>query len=191
MLRTPFSRTFLKPEGGDGAPAVVTPAAPTTPPAAAAPTPATLPEGLPTDWKEQLVEAAKLKKDAQDADNARLSETEKLKKQAADADARAVAADRRAAAARHGLPPELASRLTGTTEAEIEADALAFKKLFPVVPAPVPGNTGTAASESPRPAAEAEITKKEAAMTEAIAKGDFLAVLRLQREIAAFKPPAK
>jgi hypothetical protein len=153
---------------------------------AAAATPA-LPEGLPADWKERLAKAEKLEKAAKDAEDARLSDIDKANKKALDAEARAIAADKRAAAARHGLPPELAARLVGSTEAEIEADAQALKKLIPTAEAK-PANTGTPAGGDPKPAgAGGEVEKKRTELAEAQKKNDGLAVLRLQREIGALE----
>lgn len=152
-----------------------------------------LPEGLPADWKERLAKAEKLEKAAKDAEDARLSDIDKANKKALDAEARAIAADKRAAAARHGLPPELAARLVGSTEAEIEADAQALKKLIPTAAAATPANTGTPAGGDPKPAgaAAAELDAKRKAVDEALKKGDTLAAMRLKREVATLEAAGK
>jgi len=50
----------------------------------------------------------------------------------------------RTVAAKAGLPADLAARLQGTTEAELEADAKALAKLIPAAPPPAGGATNPA-----------------------------------------------
>lgn len=177
-----------------GSPPVVPPVTPlatplATPPAAPATPPA--PAELSPEVKAQLADYEKLKKAAKDADDARLSDIDKANKKAAEADARAVAADKRAAAAAHGLPPELAARLTGTTPEEIEADARKLKALFPAAAA-TPANSGTPAGGDPKPAGGGDaLEKKRAEMAEAQKANNPLAVLRIQREIGALEAAKK
>jgi alanyl-tRNA synthetase len=102
-------------------------------------------------------EAAKYRKQAESfeqAEQARkeaeLSETEKLKAQneklARDLQTLQTNELKRAAAAKHGLPPALALRLQGTTAEELEADAEELAKTLPKQTAPKVGATNPGAS---------------------------------------------
>lgn len=82
--------------------------------------------------------------------NAKLSGMETMLK-AVDEDRKkaekaAFDATRKAVALKHGLPPELADRLVGKDEAELEADAL---KIAGVLPKQAPGANGSGSSASP------------------------------------------
>jgi hypothetical protein len=57
-------------------------------------------------------------------------------------------ATRKAVAAKHKLPDELASRLVGTTEAELEADALKLAAIVPTAAAGAGGATSTTTTTS-------------------------------------------
>jgi chromosome segregation ATPase len=67
------------------------------------------------------------------ATNLKTQETARLA-----AEARALDASRKAIALKHGIPEKLADRLKGTTEAEIEADAIEVAKDLPAKPATPP-----------------------------------------------------
>lgn len=184
-----------QPDGGDppanppANPPADPPAPPATPPATP-PTPPAPPE-LPADVKAQLDEYKKLKADAEKRDREAMSEAERLKKDLDAANARALASDRRAVAARLGLPPEVADRLKGNSLEEIEADAKALQPLFKVDPPPK-GNTGTPAGSEPPPAPEkGAVEKKKQEIDEALKKGDMLGALKLKRELAALEAGAK
>jgi hypothetical protein len=67
----------------------------------------------------------------------------------------ALAASRKAAAIKFGLPEKFAERLTGATPAEIEADAESLAKELPAKPAP---NNGTPPASPGNPAAPPTLT---------------------------------
>jgi hypothetical protein len=179
-----------KPDGdppAPGTPPVVPPVVPpVTPPVVPPATPPAPPELAP-EVKAQLEELKTMKAAAAEAARATLSETDKLKADLAAAEARALDSLRAAVGARLGLPKEIAGRLKGGTEAEIEADGQALAKFMPATPPPL-GNTGAPPATPPAPAGE--LATKEAELVEAQKKGDRFAYMRLLREVSALQAKA-
>jgi hypothetical protein len=141
---------------------------------------------LPADVQAKLKELDKLKADNAKREREAMDETERLRADLADANARALDATRKAIAAREGIPAELAGRLTGATEEEIAADAKLMATFLKAPPKPA--DTGAAEGGDPPPAPnDSEIQKLEKQLEEARKKGDAMADLRLQREIANLK----
>jgi len=102
--------------------------------------------------KKANAEAAKYRKAAEAVEEERkakmeaeLSETEKLRKHAAELEAELKQAQltalKQAAAAKHSLPAELATRLQGETAEELEEDAKKLAALLPKQPPPRVGPT--------------------------------------------------
>ena len=116
--------------------------------------------------------ASEYEKQQQAAEQARLAEQnrwEELAKQyKADLDKLAAErdAERRAAlvsrvALKHNLPPELADRLKGATEEELEQDAARLSKL--IVPVSPATETGRAGAVKPQPLTIDELKRRKAA----------------------------
>lgn len=196
-----IKRTLLRtlhdggePTGGTTLPVAASPA-PAAPAAGAAPpvTPAA-PSALPKEVEDELARLRKVEADAKkatdDAETAKLDEIGKAKKAADAHQAEAIAARRENAALKFGLPEEMASRLTGTTKDEIEADA---KKLSDLLKVPAkPANTGTPAAGDPPPAGSAtEVQAKQKELDDAIKAGKRMDVLRLERELTGLKAKQK
>lgn len=191
-----------QPGGGDppAAPAIVgdppaTPPVtpPATPPAAPPATPPATPPAapeLPADVQAKLKEYDALKAAKEQFDREAMTETDRLKAERDEANARALASDRRAVAARLGLPAEVADRLKGSSLEEIEADAKALAPLFAQPQAK--GNTGTPPGGDPPPAPNAtDLQKKEAELADAVKRGRRLDILRLETEVAKLKAQQK
>jgi hypothetical protein len=96
--------------------------------------------------RARLKELEPLAQKAQEAEQAKLSETERFAAQLADVTRRAEAAETRllrsTVARRAGLPDDLADRLQGATEDELEADAKRLAELFAARPEQQPARRG-------------------------------------------------
>lgn len=92
---------------------------------------------IENDVRESVEQQARLDEAKKQGDYKTLYEAEKEKREALERDIadRERADKKRVIATKHGLPAEMASRLTGETDEELEADAKALAKLVKV-PAP-------------------------------------------------------
>jgi hypothetical protein len=118
--------------------------------------------------KKQQEEAAKAKEQQElqeqnkhkELSDIRQSEIDKLKAEIAQRDSEIAKRDYEAlkakVATKHGLAPELAMRLVGTTEDELDKDAAALKKITGESQKGAPGN-----GPNPRPAGAPSIEQRE------------------------------
>jgi hypothetical protein len=111
-------------------------------------------DDLKADLAKERRQRQTLEKRLKEIEDAKLSDLERLQKQAKEATDRAEKAERAAmrqqVAIKHQLTPDLAKRLQGETEAELDADAAELAKLLtPKAPRPDPSQ-GSRAGQGPR-----------------------------------------
>jgi hypothetical protein len=117
-------------------------------------TPKAAAEGLQADLVRERRQRQTLERRLKEIEDAKLSDLERLQKQAKEANDRAEKAERAAlrqqAAIKHQLTPDLAKRLQGDTENELDADAAELAKLLtPKAPGPDPSQ-GSRAGQGPQ-----------------------------------------
>jgi hypothetical protein len=110
-------------------------------------------DALKADLVKERRQRQNLEKRLKEIEDAKLSDLERFQKQAKEATDRAEKAERSAlrqqVAIKHQLTPDLAKRLQGETESELDADAAELAKLLtPKAPRPDPSQ-GSRAGRAP------------------------------------------